>query len=388
MGFSVAKYAEKSEYGLFVIMISIIQILGNYQIAMINTPLTVFAPQKESEEKGSFISGLWFGQWLILFPIIALVMIIVSIYTFIQNDFLMIKTVLVLSIVTMTFMMREFIRTVYYSKFQIQLIIKIDILFVLLITLGIGMLIGLQKVTSSYSIATLGIGYFFSAILGRYYTKERYNFRWGDIKNAFSETWKYSRWALAGVTSDIFKNRGYIYIVSLMLGLGEIADISVARLFLMPVGLIADSSGKIMLAKGAELLSARDNVRFKKFFISVSYFLSFAWLIYIIILYFFYDYIISILGNKYKNNQGILILWSFYFLIYILRYTITNALTVYKEFKALANYSMVSAIITIATCLFLVLFVGGYGAIISLIAGELILAVLAAARMIMVLRPK
>ena len=62
VGFVVAKYATKSEYGIYVILFSIIGIAGNYQNALVNTPLTVLAPKKDPAEKDLFLSGLGFGQ--------------------------------------------------------------------------------------------------------------------------------------------------------------------------------------------------------------------------------------------------------------------------------------------------------------------------------------
>ena len=67
IGFLMVKYATKSEYGTYVILFSIIGILGNYQNALINTPLTVLSPKKESTEKESFLSGLGFGQWVFFY---------------------------------------------------------------------------------------------------------------------------------------------------------------------------------------------------------------------------------------------------------------------------------------------------------------------------------
>jgi len=67
IGFLMVKYATKSEYGTYVILFSIIGILGNYQAALINNPLTVLLPPKTSTERESFLSGLGFGQWFFFY---------------------------------------------------------------------------------------------------------------------------------------------------------------------------------------------------------------------------------------------------------------------------------------------------------------------------------
>jgi len=54
IGIVIAKYASKSEYGMYVILFSIIGLVGNYQGAIVNTPLTVLLPAKNAQEKQVF----------------------------------------------------------------------------------------------------------------------------------------------------------------------------------------------------------------------------------------------------------------------------------------------------------------------------------------------
>lgn len=388
VGFAIAKFATKSEYGIYVILFSIMGIIGNYQNALINSPLTVLLPKKESREKVQFISGLAFGQWLIFLPVSVVALIIASIYAYIYYDITILKYVFVLSVATLAYLFREFIRTVNYSKMQIHLLFKMDAFFVVLIALGVLTLIVFQHVTSSLSISILGSGYFTAAVLGLLYSKDSYKINWKSIRDAFSETWSYSCWALVGVTSDIFKNQGYIYIVSAMLGLDRIAEISAARLFLMPIGLLVASSGKIILAKGSDILNATGVDRFKKFVFLISLFLLLVWLSYSLGLFVLLDYLISFLGGKYGNIHYLILLWGGFFLIYSLRYSITTALVACAEFKKLAKYDVISAIITVTSCLILTQLLGGYGTIASLIVGELSILLFALSRLLSFLEQK
>src|SRR4030067_3120129 len=50
VGLCVAKYAEKSEYGIYVILFSTLGIVGNYQNALGNNPLTVLIHLKAGDE--------------------------------------------------------------------------------------------------------------------------------------------------------------------------------------------------------------------------------------------------------------------------------------------------------------------------------------------------
>lgn len=381
VGFAIAKYATKNEYGLYVILFSIIGIAGNFQNALVNDPMTVLLPKKNAEEKHSFLSGLGYGQWLFFIPLVALTLIVVSIYSFLNKDFSLLKYISVLSIATLTYLLREYFRTVSYTKMQIHLIVKMDVLFMAFMAAGICALILLDRVTGSSSIAMLGIGYFVAAVFEYVCAGEVYNAKIDSIRNSFRETWQYSKWALVGVTSDIFKNRGYIYIVTVSVGLAETADISAARLFLMPIGLLVASSAKFILAKGADVFHVEGSARFRKIVMTIIAASIAAWAVYVISLTSVMEYLTSFLGEKYGNIQGHILLWGIYFLVYSIRYQLTNALTVCREFKALANYSVISGIVTVGSCLVLTATHGGIGTIMSLIAGELVMLAFAYIRL-------
>ena len=122
IGFSLARYSTKSDYGLYVILYSIIVMVGNYQNALVNSPLTVLSPQKNEKEKISFLSGLGFGQWLFFIPFITLTLIVFSVYSFFSQNYILLKYIFILSFATSTFLFREFIRTINYSKLRINLL--------------------------------------------------------------------------------------------------------------------------------------------------------------------------------------------------------------------------------------------------------------------------
>ena len=376
IGLAIAKYAPKSEYAMFVILFSIIGIVGNYQNALINTPLAVLFHKKESTEKALFLSGLGFGQWLLFFPFVILTLIVTVTYSFIYQEFSILKYVMILSIATLAYLLREFVRSVNYSKMRIDLIIKMDILFICCVAIGLWLLIAFHSVTSSFSITVLGIGYFISAIFEYFYARDVYIFNWQSIKKAFAETWQYSSWSLLSVSTYMLQSRGYIYIISALLGLNELADISAAKLFMMPLGLAIQSSNKIILAKGCEVLNVgHDGIsRFKKFILSMTCFLVILWVIYVLFLWSSHRLFVTYaLGDKYSNLDGFILLWGLFFLVEILRFPINRALMVCKEFKVLANYDIISAIITTMACFILTGTMRGPGAIVALIVGELTL---------------
>lgn len=382
VGFAVAKFAIKSEYGIYVILFSTIGIIGTYQNALINTPLTVLAPKKGPDEKVLFLSGLAFGQGFIFLPVFILTIIATVGYIFIHQEITVFVYVVVLLLASSAFLYREFIRTVNYSMLRINIIFRMDLFFVLLVGVLFGIIIISTKMNSIYAISILGIAGLVSATFGYLYSNDKYHIQRNSIKGALNESWQYSRWATLGVTSDIFKNRGYVYITTAILGLEKVADLSAAALFFTPLRLLVNSTGKIILAKGAELFNIKGIKQFNKFVFIGSFSLMFLGLFYIFFILIFRDYILSFLGEKYMNIGSFVLLWGIYFFIFSMRYPITTALAVLREFKMIAKYDIISAIITTVFCLILIKYIGAYGAIVSSIFGELALLLFAASKFI------
>ena len=377
IGFATAKFATKSEYGVYVVLFSILGIPGGIQNSLINNPCIVLVPKKLPEEKDLFITGLGSGQWLIFIPLMAFLLFAVFIYSNISNDRVTFEYGLVLVFSILASLLREFYRTLNYINMKILSIVKIDIVFVIIIIIGISALIFLDKVTSSTAIALLGIGYLISAVYAYISDDTKFIFNCSNIKKSFLESWPLSRWSLISVTSALLQNRGYIYIVTLMLGIEDVAEISAARLFLMPLGFLIVSTGKITLAKGADLFEKNNFVNLKKYVYSIIIFLIFIWICYIIFLMVFYDSIITYaFAGKYSNLFLYILIWATYFLIYIIRFPINRAIMAAGEFKLLSYYDVLSASITILACLLLIKNIGSYGAILSLLIGEIVLLIL------------
>lgn len=380
-GFVVAKFATKEQYGIFVILFSIMGITGNYQGALISTPMMVLSPKKEMRERDLLVSGLGYGQWLFFLPIIFLAFLGAIVYCLVYFEFSILKYVAALSFATLGLLLREFIRTVNYSKGRIDSLVKTDAVFVLIIIAGFFMLGLKEGINSVSSITIFGAGYFVSSIVSLRYGNNFYESSWQSVKSALKEAWQYGRWACVGVTSNLMMNNGYIYVTSALLGLRELAEISAARLFIGPVNLFVSSSSKIVLAQGADMLASKGVKKFKEYILVIAGMLILIWMVYFLCLSFLCDYIISILGDRYGNIKHFIFWWGAFCLTNLLRFPISNALLVLRDFKSLATFDIIGGIATLVTCVALTITMGGHGAIISLIVGESTMLILSALRL-------
>ena len=371
IGILMAKYASKSEYGMYVVLFSFIGILGGTRAGFINAPLMALVNAKKEDEKRIYVSSLSAGKNFLFVPVLLLISSGMILYGFI-NDIqgYYIKEGIVVFLVAFLYLSKEFFRTLQYVSMNTNAILRIDLANVVPVFAGMALLVHLDAVSSLTGILVLGFGYFAAYLLSKrgnlYYAPVNGE----SIKNALKENWDHGKWMVLGVTSSLVQDRGYIYIVSALLGLSALAEISAARLFLMPIGLLAFSSARIAVAKGAKMVSLKENKEYQEFIFSFISVLLIIWFLYFLFVLLTSNMFIGFLGGKYSKTQNLIYLWGVFFFVYIVRVLLGTVMVVYREFRKQANYDMVGSALAIISCFVLINTVGRTGAIISLIIGE------------------
>jgi O-antigen/teichoic acid export membrane protein len=373
LSFILAIKSSKKEYGLYILLFSIINIFGNYHNAVINTPLTILLRKQKSQN--SFISSFAFGQWIIIAPLILLVIIISFSWSFFHHEFTQLKIAAVLAAGIAGYTWREFFRNVCYSLLKVDLVMKMDFIFIAVVILSFGILIFTTIISSYTTILVLASGYFISAYFGYFNIGEHYSINWQSIKSAAAQSWKVSKWALIGVTSGILQHSGYLYVISITLGLEIVGDTSAAKLLMMPVGFLVQSSGRISLAKSAEILAQSGLKKLKYFSVALAGAFLMCCLAYLSIVFIFYDNIVSILGGKYQSINGYVLLWALYFAANSVRFPLSNSLLACSQFKTIALYDVLCGVTTIVSCIMLTGIFSGYGALLAVACGEILLCV-------------
>jgi len=251
-----------------------------------------------------------------------------------------------------------------------------DIVFILSVLLIITILIYSDNINSTSMIVTLAISYLISTIFGHIKNDNKFTYNRKLISASIVETWKYSKWTITGLIVGIMQKHGYVFIVSALLGLEEMADLSASRLLLMPLNILIVSSGRIIISKGVGIYAEGGERNFNKYIILIISILSIIWLFYIISVYLLKDYIIQIYGDKYSSVVKYILYWGIFFLSFLIRHTIMNSLVVCKRFKSITQCEIFGCLITLISCLVLIHYYDGYGAVLSLTIGEICLVLL------------
>ena len=246
------KIVSKPEYGYYSIFFSITLFMASIQAAVITTPLAVLLITKKGDEKRKYAGALFFGQYLLIIPL-AFIGIIGGVITFYFNllESSTSAIIVAISLASIGILCREFLRAYFFANETPNTVLIIDLLYFALIT-TLGFL--------AYTFIQLDVAVVFflmglsSFLIGIFFVnRTKWNFSRSDIKSSYSENWKYGKWSLLGVTVTHIQAYSYLYLLGIMVSSVAVADVSAARLLLMPLVLAPAGWKKVILPHGSRL---------------------------------------------------------------------------------------------------------------------------------------
>jgi O-antigen/teichoic acid export membrane protein len=367
-GLCIARMASKEEYGAYSTAMTIILIFMNFQQALIHSPVLVQYHHKNENDRLFFLQSVNIGQWFLFIPIIIVGLAV----TMVCDHFFRISSTYYLLFILLPVMyIREYQRTIDYCRLSIGTLFISDGVFSLSVIAGSFVLFFTQIANSFNGILVLTCAYI-CACLSRYrLIKQMFVAPGVSVFAGLNETWKLGKWALASVASGNIQNYGYVFIVNGMLSIKSVAELSAARLFIMPFNILLTGISKIYLSKGTQILASsgkRKVLRFNNTFLIP---IIIAWLFFFFFLLFFRGFVIEhLFTSKYANISNTILIWAFYILTESISKIYQNTILVFQKYKSLAKISFVSAMIVTIGCFILIKITGENGAIISLLIGS------------------
>ncbi|MBT8390652.1 MAG: lipopolysaccharide biosynthesis protein [Ignavibacteriaceae bacterium] len=370
------KTVSKPEYGYYSIFLSIILFTVSIQNAVINTPLAVLLITKRRDEKRKYAGALFFGQYLLLFPL-TFIGIIGGILTYYFNllEPSVSAIIVSISLASIGILCREFLRAYFFANETPNTVLTIDVLYFALITI-LGFL--------AYIFFQLDVAVIFllmglsSFLIGIFFIKRnKWNFSRSDIKSSYSENWQYGKWSLLGVTVTHIQAYSYLYLLGIIVSSVAVADVSAARLLLMPLVLAQAGWSKVILPHGSKL---REKNRLTKLFkeqviISVAFVV--VTISFVFVLIFFKPVLLNIiLSDKYANSFNYIFYWGAIFSMGFISLNANLGLQVLKNFEVISKVNSFTALLTILLAYFLISSNGIIGGLIALLIGGTVSAII------------
>ena len=370
------KTVSKPEYGYYSIFFPITLFMGSIQNAVINTPLAVLLITKRGDEKRKYAGALFFGQYLLLFPL-AFIGIIGGIITWYFNllEFSVSAIIVAISLASIGILCREFLRAYFFANETPNTVLIIDLLyFALITTLGF-LAYTFFQLDVAVIFFLIGLSSFLTGIF--FINRNKWNFSHREIKSSYSENWKYGKWSLIGVTVTHIQTYSYLYLLAILVSSVAVADVSAARLLLMPLILAQAGWKKVILPHGSKL---REKNRLPRLFkeqviVSLAYMVIVTSFVFVLI---FLEPVLLkiILSNKYANSFDYIFYWGAIFSMGFISLNANLGLQVLKKFEVISKVNSFTMLVTVLLAYFLIYSNGIKGGLIALLIGQTISAII------------
>lgn len=370
------KSISKSEYGYYSIFFSITLFMGSIQNAIINTPLAVLLITKKGDDKRKYVGSLFFGQNLFLIPfaVIGIIGALISFYFNFLNSTLT-AIVIAISLSFSGILLREFLRAYFFAEEIPKTVLIIDILYIAtIIVLGFLAYVFLQL---NVAIIFFLMG-FSSFLVGIFFiNKDKWSFSRHDISSSYSENWKFGKWALFGVTVTHIQTYSYLYLLGIIVSSVAVADVSAARLLLMPLILVQEGWSKVIIPHGSKL---REENRLPRLFkeqiaISIAFIIIVLFLVFLLLL--LKPILLNVLlSGKYLHSFDYIFFWGSIFAIGFIALNASFGLQILKNFELISKINFVTMLITLILAYFLIYSDGTKGGLIALLIGQAVSAII------------
>ncbi len=370
------KTVSKTEFGLYSIFFPITLFMLSIQAAVITTPLAVLLITKRGDEKRKYAGALFFGQYLLILPL-AFIGIIGGVITCYFNllESSASAIIVAISLASIGILCREFLRAYFFANETPNTVLIIDgLYFVLITTLGFLAYTFIQ-LDVAVVFFLMGLCSFLTGIF--FINRNKWNISRSDIKSSYSENWKYGKWSLIGVTVTHIQTYSYLYLLGIMVSSVAVADVSAARLLLMPLVLAPAGWKKVILPHGSRLREKSQLPRLFKEQVIISVAFVVITISFVFVLIFLKPVLLKIiLSNKYANSFDYIFYWGAIFSIGFISLNASLGLQVLKNFKVISIVNSFTMLVTVLLAYFLIYSNGIQGGLIALLIGQTISAII------------
>lgn len=368
------KNVPKAEYGYYSIALPISLFLISLQDAVVNTPLTVLLPSKKGADRRNYVASLCYGQFLVVLPVAGFGLAILALLRLPGLDPAVKAIAAALCVSSAGLLYREFLRSYLFAEEDPLAVLKMDAFYV---AIFLCLLYGLY-LFSGMHVAAVFLLTGASALLAAFPfgLARGWRFPPPSVSKSYGENWLFGKWALLGVCVSHAQSYSYLYLLGIFSGSVAIADVSAARLLLVPLTLLQIGWGKIAIPHGSRLREEGRVHRFFKEQILSSLLFLVAVAAYVALLLAFSEPLQGhLLTGKYASSFGYVALWGSVFAAGFLALNASYGLQAMMRFHIITKVSFLVMLVTVGSAWFLVRAHGAAGGLVALLLGEILLSV-------------
>ncbi len=372
VGVLLIRYAPDTQYGLYVLAFSGVQLAVAAQGAWVGGPLMFLAPKRSREAKLQLISGAEADQGRLLRRLAA----IAAPLPFLATTLGLLSPAQAWVATATVFagwmaLRREFIRSVLFILSRPQSALYADIVYVCCLLA----LVGLSLFVSPAAAATAVVGLGAAAAVGRWMGHRAIARNEGWIPNPGSANWAEMRhlatWATAGAVVYWIYGQSYNFVLAHRADLSAVAEVNVARLLLMPLMLMSQGVSNILNPNASGWLHHEGLPRVIRRLVPFALGLLVILAVYVGVLWQCRHWLMAeVMRKQIVEIDTMLLLWAFTYTLSMLRDVFQSALIALGRFKIMAGLTAIAAVGSLSAMWFCIGRFGPAGAIMGVIVGE------------------
>lgn len=374
IGLSFIRLTDKTDYGLYTQFFALLLLSQATQNALSNAPLVSIGARRHARGMQALAAHLFRMQTVasLGLALLAITGVHLSVGTGLLPE---LPTALALPFAAAIVgqWVREFARKYSYIRLEPGRALATDALFagLLLILLLVG--IWQQRFGTAWVLGSMGMAHLIAGAVELQHARLRPLKSHGHWRPQLHAAWQKSRWSLPSVIVGWGSNYSFVYVVAAMGGIAAAAEISAARLLMMPAGLVVIAWSNTFSPRIARWVGARDFSTLRRVIgYSIGALLAII-LGYAVLLALGFDLLIRwVIGADYAAVLPMSMWWAIYFCINATRKIGNACLVGDGRFRELFHYSWMTFVIGLPATIALTYQLGSVGAIIGLMVAEVL----------------
>jgi O-antigen/teichoic acid export membrane protein len=364
------------QYGYYVLVTSALLLLVSLQNALFAPALASRMGQLDRAGRAHLVGGLYRVQLRLMLalglPMLAVALALWSAHRLDAHTGPLALAAVAAAVATLH---REYFRLVLLTHRRPQDVLRTDVSYAAMLVAGA--FIATRIATPAFAaILSLGLAAVAGgALLAR--TLRRFE-AWNPKASMalVREIAPQAAWSTTGAASHWAFSQGYIYLVAATLDVAVVAALAATRLLLIPVNLLSSGIGSLMLPLASGWLQREGATPlFRRLGLSALG-LAAATLGYFALLWLARDWLFDVVLNKqFAQRDELLLLWGVVTLVVVMRNQLAYLLAARGQFRDLTLLTLMSATIALAISYAAMQRVGVTGALLGMLAGELINAI-------------
>ena len=324
VGMCLIRFGTKSDYGLYSQLFAASLFAVGVLEALIGSPMVTLSAHMNATQRAQMVRRLRRFQWVaglglgLLFGIGAGWVVHGNL-----PELEAMPAGLAFGLYVFTSTLREFRRSVWYMESDLGSLLRSDGAYVLA-AMGLGGLLwwsdhlGASTVLGALSLANVLAG-----LLGRGPTAESADAADGaepPWRHTLAQIWDKGKWAVPGTAVAWLGSYGFLYLTSAMSGVQATADVSAARLPLVPVGLMVVAWSRVARPVAGRMLNAHDWPGLNRLTWASLGAIELLTVVYLTMLMLAFPWLEShVLSAKYQGVHPLVWAWGVFFLVTVPR---------------------------------------------------------------------